>query len=196
MVFKMALTKNGFPSPTLEQIHWLSLYLQLPADGIAERFPTESACEDRLRHIRWPDGLICPACSKKDIGNLTGEKFYPCRNCKTQFSDTSGTILHGSTLDLCVYFQLSAEIVRYQKIRSIPSAHDIKDEFGLAYATAYRLRKNLTKSLVEVDGGLLGRCICVDELDLPQHIDPGSEVHLIWLEAEDQRRRQRSLGFE
>ena len=82
------------------------------------------------------------------------------------------------------------------KIRSIPSAHNIKDEFDLAYATAYRLRKSLTKSLVEVDGGLLGRCICVGELDLPQHIDLGSEDYLIWLEAEDQRRRQRSFGFE
>ena len=190
------MTENGFTNTTLEQIHWLTLYLRLPAVGIDEKFPTESACEDRLREIRWPDGLICPKCSKKDIGNLTSENFYPCRSCKKQFSDTSGTVLHRRTLDLRLYFRLSAEIVRYQKIRSTPSAHDIKDQFGLAYATAFRLRKSLTKSLVEVDGGLLGRCICVDELELPQHIDPGSEVHLIWLEAEDQRRRQRSLDFE
>ncbi|WP_417241833.1 transposase [Celeribacter sp.] len=190
------MTENGFANTTLERIHWLTLYLRLPAGGVDEKFPTESACEERLREIRWPEGLTCPKCSKKDIGNLTSENFYPCKSCKKQFSDTSGTILHGRMLDLRVYFQFSADIVLHQKIGTIPSAHVTKDSLGLAYATAYRLKKNLTRSLTEVDGGLLGRCICVDEIDLPQHIDPGSEVHLIWLDAEDRRRRQRSLGFE
>lgn len=190
------MTENDFANTTVEQIHWLTLYLRLPAGGIGKAFTTESACEVRLREIRWPEGLICPRCSKKDIGNLTSENFYPCRSCKKQFSDTSGTVLHRRTLGLRVYFQLAAEIVRHQKIRSIPSARDIKDEFDLAYTTAYRLRKSLTKSLVEVDGGLLGRCICFQELVPPQHIDYGSEDLLVWLEAEDQRRRQRSLGFE
>ena len=192
----MAMTKNGFPSAMLEQIHWLSPYLRLPAGGIADEFPTESDCEDRFLQIRWPEGPICPVCSKKDFGNLTSEKFYPCRNCKTQFSDTSGTILHRRRLDLSVYFRLAAEIVRYETVRSIPSGHDIKDRFGLAYATAVRLKKDLTKSLTELDGGLLGRCICVQDLTCPQDIDLGSDDHLIWLQGEDQRRRWRSHLIE
>lgn len=191
----MALTKNGFQNVTLEQIHWLSLYLRLPEEGVAGKFPTESACQDRFLQIRWPEGPICPGCSKKDLGNLTSEKFYLCRNCTTQFSDTSGTILHRRRLDLSLYFRLSAEIVRYEMARSIPSGHNIKDRFSLAYATAVRLRKNITKSLTEPDGGLLGRCICVRELTLPQDIDLGSDDHLFWLEGEDQRRRWRSLGI-
>lgn len=188
--------KNGFPNATLEQIHWLSLFLRLPEEGVAEKFPTESACEDRFLQIRWPEGPICPACSKKDISNLTSEKFYPCRNCKTQFSDTSGTILHRRRLDLGIYFSLSAEIVRYEKVRSPPSGHDLKDRFDLAYATAVRLKKKITKSLSEPGGGLLGRCICVRELSVPQDIDLGSGNHLAWLQGEDQRRRHRLLGIE
>ena len=184
------MTDCGFSNATLEQIHWLSLYLRLPEGGVAEEFPTESACEDRFQQVRWPDGPICPGCAKKDFNNLTSEKFYPCRNCKTQFSDTSGTILHRRRLDLSVYFGLAAEIVGHQKIRSVPSGHDIKDRFKLAYATAVRLKKSITNSLTETNGGLLGRCICVRDLPVPQHIDLGSEDHLIWLQGEDQRRRQ------
>lgn len=192
----MTLTKNGFPNSTLEQIHWLTLYLKLPEGGIDQRFPTESSCEERFRQIRWPDGPICPNCSKKDLGNLTREKFYPCRNCKKQFSDTSGTLLHSKTLDFGTYFRLSAEIVCYEMIQSPPSSHALKDRYGIAYATAVRLRKNLTKSLVEADGGLLGRCICVEALIVPQDVDLGSDDHLAWLQAEDRRRRWLRLGIE
>ncbi|MEL6692731.1 MAG: hypothetical protein AAFQ12_06785 [Pseudomonadota bacterium] len=94
------------------------------------------------------------------------------------------------------YFQLAAEIIEHETRGSSPTGHGIKDTYGIAYATAVRLKKTITDALSSGDGGLLGRCICVCDLTMPQDIALGSDDQLQWLRGELQRRRWQALGFE
>ncbi|MEJ6389807.1 transposase [Gymnodinialimonas ulvae] len=188
--------RRHFFNQTDERVHWLTLFLGLPAEGIATHFPTEAACEARIAEVRWPNGPICTSCSGKNIAHPTTRKPFRCRNCNKQFSVTSGTFLHGRRLSLEKYFQLAAEIIDRETRGSSPTGHGIKDTYGIAYATAVRLKKAITDELSSEDGGLLGRCICVCELAIPQDVELGSVDHLQWLQGELERRRWQSLGFE
>lgn len=178
---------DPLPSLTHERIHWLSLFLRLPPGGIEAAFPTEAKCKARLLRVRWPEGPICPTCMKKNFGYLKARKLYHCRECHAQFSLTSGTPLHRRRLDLRVYFAITAKLVISKTTLSISTGRIIKNDNRIAYATAVRLKKSISETLCEVDGGLLGRCICVGDLQVPQDIVVGSEDHRVWLEGEAQR---------
>lgn len=188
--------RQHFSNQTDEWVHWLTLFLKLPSEGIAAHFPSEADCEARIAQVRWPNGPICPVCFGKNTALPTTRKPFRCRDCSKQFSVTSETILHGRRLNLQTYFQLAAEIIEGEARGSQLTGHGIKDTYGIAYATAVRLKRTITDELSSADGGLLGRCICVCELTLPQDIAFGSEDHLQWLQGELQRRRWQSLGFE
>ncbi|APX10284.1 transposase [Tateyamaria omphalii] len=179
-----------------DRAHWLSLSLRLPVEGVNEYFASEEACENRLHEIRWPNGPICPACSKKNFARIKARKPYSCRECKTQFSITSGTVLHGQRLGLKTYLCLAEQIVQSKTRGSLPTVHGTKERYGIAYATAFRIRNLVRKDLSLENGGLLGCCICVNELDFPQDIDPTSDDYLRWLLTVQQRRRWQMLGIE
>lgn len=192
----MSMAQDQLTDTQSARIHWMTLFLRLPEKEITSVFKDDSAFEQRLRETRWPNGPICTRCSEKNIGQLDQRKIFVCRKCNAQFSLTSGTILHRSRVSLRVYFELSADIIRYKIRRSSPTGHGIKDKYGIAYATAVRLKEIISRSLEEEDGGLLGRCICVEPLELPQDFVPGTEKHLLLLEQEHRQRQWRKAGFE
>jgi hypothetical protein len=33
---------------------------------LMERYATEEACKELLRDLRWPDGVRCPRCNRKE----------------------------------------------------------------------------------------------------------------------------------
>ncbi|WP_090158242.1 transposase [Loktanella sp. DSM 29012] len=190
------MTAHPFPDRTAELIHWTSLFLGLPHGGIDAAFPSEKACEARLYDVRWPEGAVCPACSQTDVHFLDVRKLFVCRNCKTHFSLTSGTDLHGSHKGLKFNFEVAADFIQHLQMRRMPSLRQLQGRHGVAYATAVKLRARLMTNLTKPHGGLLGHCICVDLPDIPPDVATGSEAHLRHLEAEVQRRRWRALGIE
>ncbi|MCR8825241.1 transposase [Pseudosulfitobacter koreensis] len=190
------MTPDLFSNKTLEQIHWISLYLGLPPGGIDAAFPSEDACEARLFEVRWPDGPVCPTCFQTNAHFLDLRKIQTCRKCKKQFSLTSGTDLHRIHLGLKAYFELAEEIIQYRQRGAMPTLRQLQDKHDMAYATAIRLRSKLTENLAKFHGGLLGRCICSDFPSLPPDMVFGSESHLLHLQGEMQRRRWQALGNE
>jgi hypothetical protein len=101
-----------------------------------------------------------------------------------QFSPSVGTFAHGGHKPLLTYF-LAAEdiIIRKENMSGFNTIarHGFKDRHRLAYQTARRLLTSLTKELLLEDGGLLGRCICSNDVILPPDIDLGSDDHSAWL---------------
>jgi hypothetical protein len=61
------------------------------------------------------------------------------------------------------------------------TAHDFKDRHRLAYETARRFLELLPAELLLKDSGLLGRCICSRDVDLPLDIELGGHDHFFWL---------------
>ena len=189
------MTDEPLSEAQLLQMHWMDLYLRLPEGGVVERFSDELECEDRLKQIRWPDGPVCPKCEQSNFGYHEARKIYHCRICLTQFSMTSGTLLHRRRLDLLVYFQLAEEFIEIEAARlkfSRPTGHELKDRYSIAYATAFRLRKYLVEDLSRPQGGILGQCICTQEIEMPPDVDRGTAVYLQWLNDEVEIRRSHS----
>ena len=67
-----------------------------------EKFRDEADAEAWFVDKRWPDGVVCPRCSGKDI--LTRDNPRPtrfrCRRCRKDFSVKTNTLMHNSPLPL------------------------------------------------------------------------------------------------
>ena len=63
-------------------------------------FSDEQVCIDTVASLRWPDGVACPACEKKDLWYLKTQKRWKCKECGRQFSVKLGTIFEDSAIKL------------------------------------------------------------------------------------------------
>lgn len=72
-------------------------------DAIA-RFSDLVECERRLERMKWPDGVFCPRCQKKEIGWLERARRFQCKYCRYQFTHKVGTIFQDSPLLLTKWF--------------------------------------------------------------------------------------------
>lgn len=48
--------------------------------------------------LRWPDGVTCPHCHRKDHTFIRTRKIWRCKGCRKQFSLKKGTIMEASPL--------------------------------------------------------------------------------------------------
>ena len=65
-----------------------------------KHFSDEQVCIDTVASLRWPDGVACPACEKKDHYYLKTQKRWKCKECGRQFSVKLGTIFEDSAIKL------------------------------------------------------------------------------------------------
>jgi hypothetical protein len=56
-----------------------------------DRFSIEEACRSYLVELRWPNGIICPACGSKEIW-IKKPPLNRCASCRYDFSVTAGTL--------------------------------------------------------------------------------------------------------
>lgn len=145
--------------------HWQQLLKALPPEGINRHFKSEPQRLRRLKAVRWPSKVTCEACGSADIGKIKTRKYYQCRECRRQFSVTSDTICHRTHLDLKVWFSAAELIIKasksdraYERLTS----ESLRSTLEVTYKVAYQLRKTLRADLAQQDGGLIGRCICIN----------------------------------
>lgn len=176
--------QSGLSAHDIERIHWMTLALCLPEGGGMVKFQDNDSCVDHFGAVRWRSGVFCPRCNAHDIAPKSSRKIYRCRKCAYHFSATARTFAHGANRNLLTYFLAAEDIIKRKATMSsfdIIAAHDFKDHHGLAYETARRLLKLLKDELLLEDGGLIGRCICSEEITLPPDIELGGRDHLFWL---------------
>jgi hypothetical protein len=65
-------------------------------------FADADNCLNYLKARRWPNGVICPKCGRKDAAFIPSRRLWQCktRHPKAQFSIKTGTILEDSALGL------------------------------------------------------------------------------------------------
>ena len=75
----------------------------------------DAQCYNKVRELRWPDGVKCPFCASSEIikrgfdeKERTRQR-YECKECTKRFDDLSGTIFSGHHQPLkiwilCLYF--------------------------------------------------------------------------------------------
>jgi len=122
-------------------------------------FPTDEACLDFIFKNRWPKGLTCPNCDKKDFYHVKGRKSYACK-CGYQVSPTKGTIFHKSNTPLTLWFHA---IFLMSQSKNGVAAKELERQLGVTYKCAWRMAKQIRLLMSDDDGPLGGKEIV--ELD-------------------------------
>lgn len=167
-----------------EAIHWLTLRLSLPPEGVRKRFPTAASCQQRLIAARWPDGVRCQRCDTAVPVRVKTRGLMQCRSCKFQMSATAGSALHRSRVALPLWFRTAELIIWYRDTSGlwghIP-AQPLGEEIKVAYLTARRIRQIVLDDVRPGGTGLLRAAVCTEEVIPPVDIRKGTEAHLRWL---------------
>lgn len=133
---------------------------------------TEDEARAILEGIRWPNGIACPHCGSmrimriKAISDKVRDGLLRCKDCRKQFTVTTGTIMHRSHITLRQWVQAFYSMCSHKKG---VSALQLQRNLGLhsyrsAWFLAHRIRSamkekpsaNILKGIVEVDETYVG----------------------------------------
>src|SRR3989344_4292088 len=112
-------------------------------------FTSEEVCERYLIQVRWPDGMPCLRCGKKNFyPRLKDRRAYQCRNCKFFNRPTAGTISHRTHTPLLQWF-VALFLIAFDK-RGL-SALLLAEELGLRYETAWAMLQRVRRAMAKRD---------------------------------------------
>jgi transposase-like protein len=113
-------------------------------------------CQQELAEARWPDGVECPTCGRKDVSYLANQKRWQCKtkHTKRQFSAKVGTIFEDSPIGLDKWF---AAMWMIAGAKNGISSYEIHRALGVTQKTAWfmlhRIRLAMqTKTFTKIDG--------------------------------------------
>lgn len=149
------------------------------------KFSTDQECLDYIGKMRWPDGIVrCPTCGDKNIEKYERPPqrvrkarsetrkpgkanrrawFYICLNkdCRQQFSPTSGTLFADSHLPLITWFHAIGLMLNAKKGLS---ASQLQRDLGIGgYKTAWYLCHRIREAMGAGDIPKLGGTVEIDE---------------------------------
>lgn len=107
-----------------------------------QMFPDAESARAYLEAQRWPNGVICPACSEaKRIGTRKGG-FYRCNACLLDFTVRTGTIFERAKVPLHKWIYAMYLLVTSRKgISSMQLAKQIGVTQKTAWHMLHRLRE-------------------------------------------------------
>jgi hypothetical protein len=118
--------------------------------------------------LRWPDGRFCPDCGSLDHLPIEGRQktgLYHCRDCRKQFSATSGTPLHKTKLPIETWMEAAFLIASSSKgVSSVILATQLGVQQKTAWKIGHAIRLMMRppadepklSGVVEVDDMTLG----------------------------------------
>jgi transposase-like protein len=130
------------------------------------RFPDEAACVEYLAAARWQNGFRCPACGGGKAWRLSTKLFtWECADCGRQTSVTAGTMMHGSKLNLTVWFWAAYLMATHS---NGISSTQLQMQLGIgSYKTAWLLCAKLRRAMVAPERNPLTGLVEVDETTIP-----------------------------
>jgi transposase-like protein len=112
-------------------------------------FPTEEACEEHLIHVRWPHGMPCHTCGRKEFyKRLRTRRAYQCKRCRHFTYPTAGTIFHRTRTPLRAWF-LAIFCIAFDK-RGL-SALQLSEQIGVDYNTAWAMLHRIRRAMAKRD---------------------------------------------
>jgi transposase-like protein len=99
-------------------------------------FSNPKNCLDYLVARRWPDGVICPTCGRKDVTFLEKQNKWQCKSShqRRQFSVKVGTIFEDSPLGLDKWL---AAVWMITNCKNGISSYEISRALGVTQKTAW-----------------------------------------------------------
>ncbi len=112
---------------------------------------TDEACREWLwRRRHSPDGghADCPSCGRRRrFHPLAGRPVFSCDACGRQLSPTAGTLFHGSSTSLALWFRAVVFIAGAAEQGETVSIRRLAADLDLSYATARRMRERILAGL-------------------------------------------------
>lgn len=125
-----------------------------------KRFPTNDACLEAIKQLRYPNGIECKVCKKvTNHYRVSNRTAYACAFCGTHVYPLVNTIFQHSSTDLTSWFYA---IFLMTSTRSGMSAKQLERMLGVTYKTAWRMFKQIRKLMDEGITSLTGT-VEVDE---------------------------------
>jgi transposase-like protein len=138
-------------------------------------FTDENKARERLEALRWPNGPICPHCGvvgghyaieaktpakptidkdgKSQRHTVARPGLYKCKDCRSQFSVTVGTVFERSKVPLTKW--LAAVYLIASSKKGI-SSHQIHRTLGVTYKTAWFMTHRIREAMRDTHDGKLG----------------------------------------
>jgi len=122
----------------------------------------------RFQAIRFADNggePFCPRCECTTIYTMTTRRLWKCKECRYQFSVTSGTTFASRKLAIRDYLAATAIFVNAVKgISVLQLGRDLGTQYKTAFVLAHKLREAMTaeqmqgglSGVIEVDGAFFG----------------------------------------
>lgn len=124
-------------------------------------FPTEEACVEYLRLVRWPEGYSSLHCQSKSYWQ-TGRGLFQCRDCGYEGSVTRGTLFQDTHKPLRLWFQAIWYVVNQKQG---VSALGLQKALGLgSYHTAWEWLHKLRRAMVRPGRDRLSGIVEMDEI--------------------------------
>src|SRR3984893_7948206 len=116
-------------------------------DAFDKEFPTDEACKDFLVSMRWPDGVRCPRCKRKERVYALKARPYHWTCCNAEcggrkgyrFSVTTRTIFENTKISLKLWFKVAYLVLTSKKGISALQVHRMifGEESTHAYHTSW-----------------------------------------------------------
>lgn len=98
--------------------------------------------------LRWNGQVCCPVCGSIHIYNPEPDRLHICADCKTRFSDTSGTIFHSTKLSMSKWlFAIYLFLTSSRGISSYALARYIQVTQSTAWTMLMKLRACLGRDI-------------------------------------------------
>jgi transposase-like protein len=101
-----------------------------------QHFSNLDVCQKALAEARWPDGVECPTCGRKDVAYLENHRRWQCKgkHPKKQFSVKVGTIFEDSPIGLDKWF---TAIWLIASAKNGISSYELHRAIGVTQKTAW-----------------------------------------------------------
>ncbi len=123
-------------------------------------YPTDEACLEHLRQMRWPNGITCRTCGRiTKHHKITDRPAYACDISGTHVYPMAGTIFEHSSTNLRKWFHA---MFLMGHTRCGISSKQLQREIGVTYKCAWRIFREIRSMLDEDVMNLLNE-VEVDE---------------------------------
>jgi transposase-like protein len=110
--------------------------------------------------LRWPDGVICPHCEKKNVAYVASRRIWQCKECRKQFSVKVGSIFEDSPIPLSKWLPAMWMLVN---CRNGVSSYEIARDLGVTQKTAWFMLHRLRLAITAKSFDKMGGQVEVDE---------------------------------
>ncbi|HWE87768.1 MAG TPA: IS1595 family transposase [Terracidiphilus sp.] len=120
-----------------------------------EFFAVPDNCIRYLAESRWPDGVVCPTCGRKDVSYVAKRRVWQCksRHPKCQFSVKVGTIFEDSPIPLDKWLMAMWMVAN---CKNGISSYEIHRALGVTQKTAWFLLHRIRLAMKDDNAEKMG----------------------------------------